>query len=289
MNQTEILQWIQSFESGWLDQVMIFFSWFGNEEFYMAALPILYLAVSKKIGIRLSLIVALSGFVNAALKFMFATTRPIGVEGIRNLYVESAPGNSFPSGHAQGVTTFWGYLASQARRRWFTGIVVVLILGVLLSRLYLGVHWPIDVLGGFVIGMAFVVLINMIDQYFTRRPLPFAWKLALGVLFPLLLLLWYNEPDGRKFAGFLMGAWLGYVIESTVVGMELPREWWKRATVTVATLAIVFLMRAGLKAVLPEAFWADVTRYAAMGVVVTLIVPYVLVKIGWYRPGVQNQ
>lgn len=283
MSQLDILLWIQSFHNPFLDYLMIFFSFIGDEEFYVITVPVIYLAISKRVGVRLAVVLALSMFTNFFLKYTFATPRPIGLEGIRNLYVDSAPGYSFPSGHAQGTATYWSYLALLIKKRWFTVLAGFVIVMMMLSRMYLGVHWPIDVIGGLLFGLVFALAMVRVDSYFTRKPMTFWAKVALGLAIPAFLLIMYNESDGAKLVGFLMGAWVGYVVESEFVGMQQSRSWVKRILPTVVGLLIVFALRSGLKMVIPEGEPWDVLRYAVVGLAATWWAPWLIVRFGWYK------
>ncbi|KEO81566.1 phosphatase PAP2 family protein [Tumebacillus flagellatus] len=283
MTQVEMLQAIQTVASPWMDKLMIGFSFIGDEEFYIATVPLIYYAVNKRVGIRLAIVLACSMFVNAWLKFFFSTPRPIGVEGIRSLYTSSATGMSFPSGHSQGSATYWGYLASVVKKKWFALLAAFVILTIMFSRLYLGVHWPIDVAGGLVFGLCFVSGMAWADATFVRK-LGHSVKVALGLLFPLVLLAFYHQTDGMKLVGFLLGGWIGYLLESKRVGMQLPKRWQDRVVPTLLGLLLVFLLRFVLKTALPENGVMDLLRYAFVGFGATLGVPWLFVKLGWY-PG----
>jgi membrane-associated phospholipid phosphatase len=279
--QVEVLLWIQSYANPFLDLLMILLSFIGDEEFYMVVVPVIFLGVHKQIGFRLGVVLTCSTFANETMKWFFHTPRPIGVEGIRNLYVDSAPGYSFPSGHSQASATFWGYLATQVKRGWFTALAAMLVLSIMLSRLYLGVHWPIDVLGGLVFGLLVVSAFVFTERVWQRRTMPV--MLAVGVLVPLGLLLLFHEPEGRKMVGFLIGFWAAYLIEKETIGMQLPPRWTQRIWPVAVGIAGVFLLRAALKAVLPaEAPW-DLLLYLIIGFWGAWVAPWLFVKAGWYQ------
>ncbi|MCX7572044.1 phosphatase PAP2 family protein [Tumebacillus sp. DT12] len=286
--QMDLLLFIQSFANGFLDMMFIALSFIGDEEFYMAVVPLIFLGVHKQVGVRLGMVLAFSTFANEAMKWFFATPRPIGVEGIRNLYVESAPGYSFPSGHSQGSATFWFYLATQVKRGWFTVCAAVLVLLIMLSRMYLGVHWPIDVLGGLVFGLLAVSAFVWVDAWQKARGLPLWVMVAGAVLVPLGLLLVYQEPDGRKMVGFLIGFGVAYLIEKETVGMRLAKRWTRRILPVLVGVGGVFLLRALLKSVLPEEAPFDMLRYVIIGFWGAWVAPWLFVKVGWY-PGKGTQ
>ena len=119
-----------------------------------------------------------AGFVNAALKLSFARPRP-DVFPWRTQHVGLA---SFPSGHAMTSIVVYGTLAfliarlapTKLLRRLTWGLAILVIVLVGLSRLYLGVHYPSDVLAGFIIGAAWAVIcalgIEAVRYFRTRRP-----------------------------------------------------------------------------------------------------------------------
>ena len=108
---------------------------------------------------------ALSGYgLSQALKALIERPRPaLGAEQFAALGVDTF---AFPSGHAQSSTIFYGFLGyliwQHAQRPWLRrlglGVMLTMIVLVGLSRVYLGVHWPSDVAGGFIIGVLWLHL-----------------------------------------------------------------------------------------------------------------------------------
>ena len=145
----------------------------GEETFYILVASIIFWCVNKKFGYKLGFALLTSTIVNNALKDIVNSPRPIGISGIRSLRIETATGQSFPSGHTQGSTTFWVSCIIQIKKKWIyiVGILVIILVG--FSRMYLGVHYPIDVIGGIVIGIIWIFLSNYIFDYAqrTRKPL----------------------------------------------------------------------------------------------------------------------
>jgi hypothetical protein len=118
-------------------------------------LPLLYWLWSRRKTAALGVLLLLSAYVNSFLKYLVATPRP-SAEGIRILRHEASP--SFPSGHSQASAAFWGYLAYLLRRKWAWAVAAAIIFLVGVSRVYLGAHYPADVIGGWFIGLLLVAI-----------------------------------------------------------------------------------------------------------------------------------
>jgi membrane-associated phospholipid phosphatase len=139
----------------WIVPVMQGFSYMGVEDFYLIVLPTIYWCFNPGFGLRLSLIVMLSGSVNDSLKVLFHTPRPYWVsQEIKAHFHEYQFG--LPSGHAQHAVAFWGYWARQVKKRWFWLVAIFLMILIGISRLVLGMHFYFDVIVGWVVGIIFL-------------------------------------------------------------------------------------------------------------------------------------
>lgn len=127
----------------------------------IAAIAAIALAITKRFRWMLYLVITAGGgaLLNMELKRYFARSRPDIAEMLRH-----ASGYSFPSGHAMGSTVVLlalSYLAFRTATHWrwkaaFLALAWTLILGIALSRVYLGVHWISDVAAGICIGALWV-------------------------------------------------------------------------------------------------------------------------------------
>ncbi|MDI6773060.1 MAG: phosphatase PAP2 family protein [bacterium] len=134
-----------------LDLGMKFLSFLGGEEFFMLLIPFLYWCVDTTRGLRVLALLLFSDFTNGLLKWAFHAPRPYWVDArVKALAAETSYG--LPSGHAQVATAIWGFLARAARRPLAWVAAVLLVLGISISRVYLGVHFPHDVAAGWVAG-----------------------------------------------------------------------------------------------------------------------------------------
>ncbi len=138
----------------WLAGAMLGVTWLGSEEFFLFVMPVVYWCVNRRLGAGLAVMLIASNVLNVLLKLNFHLPRPYWVDPrVRALASETTYG--LPSGHAQHAVAVWGYLASQAGRArpalaW--GLALVLIALISVSRVYLGMHFPADVLGGWLAG-----------------------------------------------------------------------------------------------------------------------------------------
>jgi membrane-associated phospholipid phosphatase len=151
-----ILNWGIDFIAGlqnsapWLEAPSWFFSFLGTEKFYLFLLPFLYWCVDVRLGLRVGVILSLSDCLNSFLKFLCHQPRPSWIsDQVRVIQAEASYG--LPSGHAQHAVTVWGTTAARGKG-WLRWLMAVLIFLIGFSRIALAVHFPTDVLAGWLIG-----------------------------------------------------------------------------------------------------------------------------------------
>ena len=124
----------------------------GNVEFYLIIMPLLFWCLDPTLGIRIGIMLLISGDINSLLKIGFRSPRPFWVTTDVKGYVE-ATGFGFPSGHAQSAASNWGLLASSKSESWIKRPAILLIFMIGLSRVFLGVHFLHDVVAGWIVGV----------------------------------------------------------------------------------------------------------------------------------------
>lgn len=160
-----------------------FLSLLGNEEFFLLLLPFIYWCISRKNGARLGVLFLFSTAVNEIIKVGFALPRPYWLDPSLQLAVENSFG--FPSGHAQNAALIWPFLAFQSRKpRLWLPLALLLVVGIAFSRLYLGVHFPVDAIGGALIGFAILGLARLGESRWMPfwREIYFPWKVLVAVM-----------------------------------------------------------------------------------------------------------
>lgn len=274
----EIIRDLQSWANPVLDYFFIFLSFLGTEEFFLVAVPLVYWLYEKRLGFALGVLFCSSAFLNNFLKGLFALPRPPATE-VRVLYASSGTGYGFPSGHAQNSTVFWGLLARRRRSRyaWAAAGILVALIG--FSRLYLGLHYLADVLGGMGIGAALLAVFLLLERRGAdAAPGSAPWSFLAATL---LGLFFYRTEVALKVAGALAGMGLGYSLEETYLDFKPRGPAGRQVTkgfLGVAALAVVYL--AG-KTFLPP--WPLVTllRYFVLSLGGFFAVPWLFRRLGW--------
>ncbi len=209
-----ILQWgagviaaVQSLRSPALDAAVIGFTQLGSEYFFLAALPILFWCVDERRGVRLGFLTFFTLFANLALKDLIALQRPYQVRP--ELHVIDEVGGSLPSWHAQGSAVFWGSMVDWIKKPWGIVLAFAMPLAIGFTRIYLGVHYPTDVLAGWALGAAFVIayralepkLLPIIGKLHTR----FQIAIVAGISWVMCAVHLKDVAPGAAFFGIGMG------------------------------------------------------------------------------------
>ncbi len=270
----EIIKFIQSFSGPFLDSFFQTVTMLGEEYFYFVVLALVSWCIDKRFGYKLSFAFLLSSVVNGVVKSIVNAPRPVGTEGIRSLRVETATGSSFPSGHTQSITSFMVSLMKQLRRGWVYAIGSVLILLVALSRLYLGVHWPIDVAGAIVLGTLSVLLADFAFEYADQKR--FKW-LNLLLLIPVAAaaVIWQDFADFVKSAATISGFLIGYSLETNFIRFDVKAPVWKQVVKFILGIVVVLVLKEGLKLLFPQAPVFDFLRYLILGLWITVGAPLI--------------
>lgn len=280
MTATDFLLWVQSIRNPVLTGLFAAITFMGSEEFTLIFMALLYWCYDRAVGVRAVLVLTASYFLNVYLKDLFAVARPSSP--LVPLYAETTLNTyAFPSGHAQASTSAWGMVALLARRTYLYIAAAIIILLVGLSRLYLAVHWPLDVIGGWLIGFGLILLGMLLITLGSRYPRTLPWLLA-GIAAPLIMIVVHPTPDAAKAAGATFGVVIGWWLERRYIRFESTGTRTQQFLKIAIGLAVLFLIRFLLKPVLeilPGNLIEDFVRYVVMAVWVAAAAPAIFVRL----------
>lgn len=268
-----------------VDSLFLAITSMGAEEFYLLLLPVLFWCVDLGLGARIGFFLLFSGYLNTYLKDLFQQPRPFDLDP--NVQLAPVEGYGLPSGHAQSAVVAWGSLAAWSRKRWLWGLAIALIVLVGFSRIYLGVHFPTDVLAGWAIGAVslglYLALQMRVGKWLARLSLARQMLLALAV--PLVLLLIHPVEDTAMTMGALAGAGVGLTLTYRYVPFSAQGPPWQRVLRFLLGIAIVVLLYGGLK----MAFAGEEStlylvfrtiRFGLIGLWAGLGAPWLFVRLG---------
>lgn len=273
----EIIKSIQNFSNPFFDKFFQIITMMGEEYVLVVLMVIIFWCVNKELGYRLGFICLTSIIINTIVKDLFMVTRPIGEEGIRSLRIETATGYSFPSGHTQIVSTLWVTLMLYIKKNWIyvTGTIIIILVGI--SRLYLGVHRPVDVLGGVIIAVIWVIICNALLHYAEKDNKKY---LLLFILIPIIIGMFFTKsPAYYKIEGIFIGFYVGYLIEPKYIEFDVKGKYNKQLVKIVIGLGIFFILKITLKNIFMQTLITDLLRYFMLGLWLTIGAPLVFKKI----------
>ena len=224
-----ILQWgldfvrvVQTGANPPLTAVMRFFSIIGEPAVYLALVPLIYWCVDEKKGLRLGFMILISIWVNLSLKYLLDQPRPFFVGYDPSVGMSSEKTGGLPSGHAQNTLVIFFMIASWLKKRWATVCASALCLLIGFSRIYLGVHFPTDVLAGWIIGgvilCGYFLFSGKIEALLVKGGSR-AEMIAIAAL-SFIMILYVPAIEFFMPGGSLLGLGLGYFLNRRYVGFS---------------------------------------------------------------------
>lgn len=295
----KVLYFLESIRMPGLNEFMLGITRLGEETAFLVAALIVFWCVDKRKGYYVMAVGFAGTMANQFLKLLCRVPRPWALDPdftILEQAREAADGYSFPSGHSQSAVGTFGAIAATSKNKWVKGGCIALCVLVPLSRMYLGVHTPADVLVG--AGMA-LVLVWLLRRWMLEGDrgmlvlIPLLTAMAVGLL--LYTTCWpfpadvdqENLASGVKNAYTLLGCMLGiavvYPVEKKYVNFSAKACWWAQILKVVLGLAVVLLVKEGLRAPLDWVFGgrmaARMVRYFLVVLTAGILWP---MSFGWF-------
>ncbi len=262
-----ILRFFESIRNPFLDTFFSLVTKFGEETLFILLGLLFFWCINKKQGYYILFIGFLGTVVNQFLKLWFRIPRP-WVKDETFTIVESAraeaTGYSFPSGHTQTAVGNFGAVARARSEKWLKVVCIILCVLVPISRMYLGVHTPADVLVSLLVATVLVFLLYPVLGWAMSKKKNM--RVFIGIMTAiaaayLLFVELYSFPadidlenfesglkNGYKILGCILGIWLAYEVDEGYTHFDTKGSFW----VQVLKLAVGLLPVLGIKALLKQ-------------------------------------
>ena len=266
----EFLYWLESIRSPVPDTLMLILTEFGNELLFIVAGMLMFWCIDKKQGYFLLLTGFFGVYINQFLKITCRIPRPWVLDPhftIVEAAREAASGYSFPSGHTQTAVGCYAGLSVCRKEKWVRILGAVMALLIPFTRMYLGVHTPLDVGVSVAIALALIfILWPLFNRHGHGRRLMYPLMALLTVMSIsfLLYVCLYSFPadidlanyegaveNAYKFLGCALGMWVIYEIDTRFIRFETKTAvWWAQILKLVLGFGLLLLIMEGSKPLL---------------------------------------
>lgn len=251
-NEIAFLQTLEGMRTEFLNKLFELITMFGEETLLIVFVCVIYFVFDKMLARRIFFITAASIGMNGIVKNFAKVPRPFANGEVTCVRPETATGYAFPSGHTQCAATWTSAFAVHLKKWWMTIIAVVLTIAVGFSRMYLGAHYPSDVIVGTIIGVLFAIFGNLAyDKIENKNIIHLAVVIAYTPFVIFFLFSGANElyADLYKLFGMLVGFLFGVMFDDKYVQMKCEGPIWKRMLRVVISVILVLAVKEGLKLV----------------------------------------
>lgn len=263
----ELLYALEGIRTPLLNKVLSMFTTLGGETVFIAIGIIVFWCISKSCGFYIMTVGFSGTIINQFLKLWFRIPRP----WVRNpdfTIVESAradaAGYSFPSGHTQNAFAAFGAPATYTKNKALKIILYLFIPIIAFSRMYLGVHTPLDVGVSLGVGLVLMLVLYPLFRDMDERPdqiyMLFLLFIIAAIGFVLFVELYrfpvdvdaVNLAEGTKNAYMILFCALGLLLvfhlDRTKIHFVTDAVWWAQIIKVVVGLGITLGIKSGLKA-----------------------------------------
>ncbi len=276
------LEFLQDLRNPVLDSIFSVITLLGEETVFIIIGLLFFWCIDKKQGYFLLSVGLLGTVLNQFLKLIFRIPRPWVlnpnikiIESAR----EAATGYSFPSGHTQAGVGIFGGVARWNKQKWLRIACVALCVLIPFSRMWLGVHTPLDVTVSIIIALVLIFGIYPIIQMDNKNYVRIMFLVMMLIDIALILYaqlyrfpsdvdsenLIHGTESAHKMMGCISGMWLAYEVDKNFSHFEIKAKWWvqliKLAIGIIPVVLIKSVLKTPLYALIGNKFIADGIRY----------------------------
>ncbi len=281
---TIILQFFEELRSSFATFFACLFSLFGETIFLIVVICLIYWIYDKKFGEKLIATTFSSMTLNGFLKGIVARPRPYTDGVVTRVEIDTpfistmslSPYSSFPSGHSQLSAGLFITSAFHFKKPWGWVLFPLATLGVMLSRLYFGVHYPTDVLVGATLGALFAVFWEVIYQKAEdKKYLICAIFAGVSIIFSILC----PTKNMVETCALCIGAAIALPIENKYIDLANAtgvKNRLLRAGIGLVLVGATYL----IFSILPwQPLWIKWVKYFSLVLVGALFVPFLFKKL----------
>ena len=288
----ELLKLLEGIRSPFLDTVIGLITRLGEETVGIVILCLIFWCISKRAAYGIGAAFFFSGLTTQGLKICFRVDRPwIADPTLKPVEsaLENATGYSFPSGHTQSATALFGSLGVIIKNKPIKALCFFIVILVAFSRMYLGVHTPIDVVASLVISFLLVMLINTALDFGT-----ISWKgdfifslimmLYAAAVIVIAAVLYSNGTIGGEYvldcfkaAGAGIGFALGMFVERVFIDFSVKtKNLLMQVIKYIIGFAGVLAIKEGLKLVAGTGLAINMFRYFLILIWIIVLFPLII-------------
>lgn len=284
--ELDVLIFLQNIRTDILNVLLQGITMLGEEVVMVLVIAILYFCIDKKFAQKLFFVTVSSAGINGIIKNLVRFPRPFATGKIICVREDTATGYSFPSGHTQTFASMSTTIAKKLKKPLVTFLVGILIVLVAFSRMYLGAHYPSDVVVGAVLGVVLALIgTSLFDKVENKKVLYLA-TIILLTPFAVMFLINPDEhfEDFYKIFGMLIGFLFAVMFEEKYAPLEYNISWWKKVLRVVIGIVVALLIKEGVKIFnvfdsLRMNLVFDAFRYGALVFVTLGICPWIFKKM----------
>ncbi len=284
--ELEFLKYLEGLRTEFWNTFFEFVTALGEESLLIVLMAVIYFLYDKNLARKFFFITAFSIGTNCIIKNFVRLPRPFADGKVSCVRPETATGYSFPSGHTQTVATWYNALAQHTKRLWGRALAIALTLLVAFSRLYLGAHYPSDVIAGAALGIFFAYAGGYLFDKIKNKNLLYGGAVLLLLPFAVYFFATADAQyaDFFKFYGLLIGFLCAVVFEEKFVALDCRASFGKKF----ARVLIGVILAAVVKEVLKKLFACDnlqlslaldALRYFALVFIVLGLCPWAFKKL----------
>lgn len=266
--EIDLILWLQTFVNGFTTTLAKFFQICGEEYVLIFVLGLLYWCIDKKLGRRTALAMAGSMLFGTLVKGLALRRRPyMDNEQIKcvtpahreaDIMSVKEQGYSFPSLHSAMAAATYGTIAVSTKKKATIAIGILMPLLIGITRPFIGVHYPTDVLAAWALGILCIFFLGGIEN-------KYGYKAGFLVTLVISIAGFFYGTDADFFSGYgvALGLFLGFMFEEKFVRFEYCKKWWTYLLRPVGGMLTFLILTLLLKIPMQFVAWEE-TGTAAM-------------------------